>query len=65
VARADLAIFLSVDETITWSEGTLICSGPSGYSSMVQMNDTYMGILFENGAKEFSQQISFYAYPVN
>lgn len=58
-SRADMGLYVSTDETATWSNGTLLQAGPAGYSDLYQLNATHMAMLFENGAQEFSQQISF------
>lgn len=57
--RADLALFRSNDEAVTWDTGKLYLAGPAGYSDMVALNSTHGALLFENGALEFAQKISF------
>lgn len=59
VARADLALFVSTDEGHTWSTGNVVQPGPAGYTAVAQLNATHLAVLFENGAQEFAQQISF------
>lgn len=58
-SRANLTAYVSLDEANTWSQGALLYSGPAGYSDASQLNDTILGVLFENGVDEFAQQISF------
>ena len=58
-ARANLSVFFSIDETASWSPGSVLVPGPAGYSDAVQLNGTAVGVLFENGADEFAEQISF------
>ena len=57
--RADLALFRSNDEAASWGAGKLFLAGPAGYSDMVPLNSTHGALLFENGAVEFAQKISF------
>lgn len=47
--RRDIGIFLSYDETLSWSEGKVICHGSSMYSSMTVLQDGTIGIYFEKG----------------
>jgi hypothetical protein len=58
-ARADYTVYLSLDETKSWSAGTLLVPGPAGYSDALQLNSTHLAVVFENGVDEFSEQISF------
>jgi hypothetical protein len=58
-ARADLGLFRSTDEAKTWSSASLFAAGPAGYSDMTRLNDTHAAVIFENGEKEFAQQINF------
>jgi len=58
-ARADMGLFRSTDEAKSWSAGALFAAGPAGYSDMTRLNDTHAAIIFENGDKEFAQQINF------
>ena len=57
--RANMTLYTSLDETITWSNGKLYTIGPAGYSDIGFINSTHGAILFENGADEFAQQVSF------
>jgi hypothetical protein len=61
-ARADLALFTSLDEGRTWSAGRLWAPGPAGYSCVVQLNETSGALLFENGVAEFAERISFQTF---
>jgi len=65
MARADMGIFVSTDETQSWSSGKLYFSGPAGYSDTFQLNSTHVAIIFENGETEFAQRISFGTFGVN
>lgn len=59
-ARADLALYVSTDEGQTWSTtGNVVQPGPTGYTAAWQLNATHFAVLFENGASEFAEQISF------
>jgi sialidase-1 len=60
-ARAALTLFVSTDETASWSAASLLYPGPAGYSDLIQFNATHAAVLYENGAApgDFAAQISF------
>lgn len=62
--RADMGVFVSHDQARTWSSGTLLFKGPSGYSDAGALDATHAAILFENGAQEFAQKISLEVFAV-
>ncbi len=47
--RHDISVFVSHDETRSWSDGKVICHGDSMYSSMTVLPDGTVGIYFEKG----------------
>ena len=61
--RAVLGLYVSEDEAASWKGPTAILwPGPAAYSSMVQLNDTHVGVLFENGdagTGDFAARLSF------
>lgn len=50
--RKNLAVRISYDGGLTWSEGKVIDKGPSAYSSMTILKDGSIGVLYEPGYKE-------------
>jgi len=50
--RQNLSVRISYDEGETWSEGKVIDSGSSAYSSLTICQDGTIGILYEPGYKE-------------
>ena len=57
--RRKFTIRSSFDETFTWNRGKLINRGPSGYSDMVKISDSYGGVLYENGTNDYWERITF------
>jgi sialidase-1 len=57
--RVDLGVRASGDSGATWSEGTLISPGPSGYSDLVAVPGGRVGILHETGATLPWERIDF------
>lgn len=47
--RLDIGVYVSYDETRSWSEGKVICHGSSMYSSLAVLSDGTVGIYFEKG----------------
>lgn len=50
--RMNLAVRISYDEGVTWSEGKVIDEGPSAYSDLTICKDGSIGILYEPGHGE-------------
>ena len=49
--RKNLAVRISYDEGLTWSDGRVIDPGPSAYSSLSILKDGSIGVLYEPGYK--------------
>lgn len=47
--RRDIGVYVSYDETLSWSKGKVICHGDSMYSSLTVLPDGTVGIYFEKG----------------
>lgn len=47
--RKNLAVRISYDHGLTWSDGKVIDKGPSAYSEMTVMKDGTIGVLYEPG----------------
>jgi len=58
--RSHMTVKSSSDKGNSWSEGVLVYAGPSGYSQLVPLANTdHLGLLFEAGAKQTYDTISF------
>lgn len=57
--RFMMTIKKSTDQGQSWSTGTLIHKGPSGYSQLVPLGGKSMGLLFECGSRGTYDTISF------
>jgi sialidase-1 len=57
--RKNLALWISDDETLTWSTPFLLHEGWSAYSSSVCLEDNQVGILYETGTENPYQEIRF------
>ncbi|QDS98863.1 exo-alpha-sialidase [Adhaeretor mobilis] len=58
--RVDLTIHTSHSETLTWTQETLVHSGPSAYSDLVKINQNEFGVLFEAGASLYDEILFAY-----
>ncbi len=54
-ARRDLTVLVSRDEAKTWTQKTVIHSGPAAYCDLVKLNDHKFGILYEAGQKLYGE----------
>lgn len=57
--RADLALYRSYDEAVSWGAGNVFLAGPAGYSDAGALNATLGALVFENGATQFAGKITF------
>jgi len=66
--RANLSLWLSRDEGVTWGNPVAsLWSGPAAYSDVLQINDTHLGLVFEGGlpaSGDFAAAIYFAAVEV-
>ena len=65
-ARVDLVVRHSCDGGRTWSNGLALHNGPAGYSDMVQINSTHVGVLFEAGNKpgDYAESVVFRTFAI-
>lgn len=63
--RKNLTVKESRDGGLTWSESRVLNAGPSGYSTVVQMNDGEIGVLYERGAVSSVEKITFARFPLS
>jgi sialidase-1 len=59
VERTKMTVRMSYDEGATWPVKRLIHAGPSSYSTLVQLSNGDVGILFEGGEKHRREWIRF------
>ena len=58
--RTHVTVKSSTDQGASWSQGSLVWEGPSGYSQLVSVGDPkIVGILLEAGRKSTYETISF------
>ena len=53
----------SDDGGTSWDQRRLVWAGPTAYSVLVPINDTHVGLVFENGHSSPYERISFVAVP--
>jgi hypothetical protein len=51
------------DSGRTWVKSKLVWNASAGYSALVPVNDTHIGLVFENGVSSYAERISFVALP--
>ncbi len=59
VERTKMTVRMSYDEGATWPVKRIIHAGPSSYSTLVQLSNGDIGILFEGGEKHRREWIRF------
>ena len=60
--RQQMTVKRSADQGGTWSHGTVVWAGPSGYSQLVDLHGARpgaVGLLFEAGRKAYTETISY------
>jgi len=58
-SRVQMTIYMSYDESETWSEEKIVYQGPSGYSEVAVLSDGSIICLFEYGRVQYSDKIAF------
>jgi sialidase-1 len=53
--RRNLTIMLSFDEGRTWPTKTVLHRGPAGYSDLVKLNESRIGVIFEAGENLYDE----------
>lgn len=56
--RSNMAVWWSPDSQ-TWSKVSQVKSGPSGYSELAQLQDGFVGLLYEGGQTQYYERLSF------
>lgn len=57
--RENLTVRVSYDEGHTWPRARVINPGPSGYSTVIRLNDGSIGVLYERGEASSDEGITF------
>jgi sialidase-1 len=60
--RENLTVKVSRDEGRTWTGARTIHAGPSAYSTVIQLRDGAIGVLFERGEKSSTERITFASF---
>jgi len=58
-SRSKMTVIKSTDRGTSWIEPQLIYAGPSGYSDLAALSDGSVALVFENGAVEYDERITF------
>ena len=58
-SRARMTIYMSYDESQTWTEEKILYFGPSGYSELAVLSNGTICCLFERGRVEYSNILTF------
>jgi sialidase-1 len=64
VKRIKMTVKVSRDGGRAWGAGRLLHAGPSAYSSLAEMKNGRIGLLYERGEKRPYEWITFAAFPV-
>jgi sialidase-1 len=62
--REKLSVKVSRDEGKTWSAGRVIHAGPAAYSTVIQLRDGTVAVLYERGEKHAAERITFARFAV-
>lgn len=62
--RTNMTVRMSSNDGGAWDKKNLVFEGPSGYSDLVQLSDTHIGLLFEGGLNRYFNGIAFRQVPV-
>jgi sialidase-1 len=63
-ARERLTVRLSYDEGVTWPIARVVHEGPAAYSSLVALQDSSVGLLFERGDRSPYERITFARFTI-
>ncbi len=62
--RTNMTIRMSGDDGAKWDKKNAVFEGPSGYSDLVLLSDTHVGLLFEGGLAKYFNGIAFRKVPI-
>ncbi|WP_423738178.1 sialidase family protein [Chitinophaga caseinilytica] len=57
--RTNMTVRMSGDDGAKWDKKNLVFEGPSGYSDLVMLDDSKIGLLFEGGLAKYFNGIAF------
>ncbi|MGE7776444.1 sialidase family protein [Chitinophaga sp. NPDC101104] len=57
--RTNMTVRMSGDDGAKWDKKNLVFEGPSGYSDLVMLDDSRIGLLFEGGLAKYFNGIAF------
>ncbi|WP_295121175.1 exo-alpha-sialidase [uncultured Chitinophaga sp.] len=57
--RKNMTIKMSTDQGVKWDKKNIVFEGPAGYSDLVQLSDTHVGLLYEAGVAKYTNGIAF------
>jgi len=58
-ARENMTLKMSADDGASWTKTFQVHAGPSGYSDIVLLSDTQIGVLWEAGISDYREGIAF------
>jgi len=57
--RTNMTVRMSGDDGAKWDKKNIVFEGPSGYSDLVMLDDSKIGLLFEGGLAKYFNGIAF------
>lgn len=57
--RENMTIKLSIDDGVTWSKQYSVFTGKAGYSDLVYLSESFIGILYECGTSTYNDGIAY------
>lgn len=57
--RKTMTVKMSQDQGAKWDKKNIVFDGPAGYSDLVLLNDTQLGLLYEAGVARYTDGIAF------
>lgn len=62
--RINMTVHMSGNDGKDWDKKNAVFAGPSGYSDLVLLSDTHVGLLFEGGLSRYFNGIAFRKVPI-
>lgn len=59
VERKNMVVKMSLDNGTSWAKHYTVYEGAAGYSDLVFLSDTYLGLLYEAGAANYNDGIAY------
>lgn len=64
ITRTNMTVKMSTDNGVKWDKKNVVFEGPAGYSDLVQLSDTHVGLLYEAGVAKYTNGIAFKAVAI-